>query len=258
MSSAAALVAVSEVMNDSQADLAALGPFFALAVHPAGAAPARPWRPLDELVGPGPALPDRIRAVRVALAAAGGREPGQIEERVAVSVAHLGLVARLIAPAVGAAALGRPLGVLAAGRIWWQDQLGRPYAVSLAPDGPRAAGTPPAGSPGLAGTAVEQLTLACHRRFSVSPRVLWGNVASAANSAAGLIGHGRPDLAAAARAAAGAILRDVRVDGGDRIAGPGFRRRSCCLIYRLAGSTAAVCGDCVLQPAAAVRVARDV
>ena len=66
------------------------------------------------------------------------------------------------------------------------------------------------------------------------------------------------EFARAAQSAADEKLADSRIDGGVLRSGPGFRRTSCCLIYRLAGSTAAVCGDCVLQPAAAVRVARDV
>lgn len=248
MSPAVTLVAVSEVMPDPQAHLAALGPFFAVDRHAADTPPARPWKPLTLLTAPGEALPERVRAVRDALAAAGGRDPATIEERVAVSVAHLGLVARLVAPAVGAAALGLPIGPLTVERLWWQDRLGGPFAVSVVRDRIGESGSAPDRGCDLAGSAVEAITLACRRRFSVSPRVLWGNVASAANSAATLIGHRRFDLAAPARAAADTILRDGRVDGGDRIAGPGFRRRSCCLIYRLARSTAAVCGDCVLEP----------
>jgi hypothetical protein len=42
------------------------------------------------------------------------------------------------------------------------------------------------------------------------------------------------------------VLADHRVDGGNLHSGPGFRRRSCCLIYQAAGARVAVCGDCVL------------
>jgi ferric iron reductase protein FhuF len=45
---------------------------------------------------------------------------------------------------------------------------------------------------------------------------------------------------------ADSILADSRVDDGGLCAGPDFRRRSCCLIYRLNNDRAAVCGDCVL------------
>jgi hypothetical protein len=220
--------------------LAAFGPFFAVDGHPFDTPPAAPWRPLDVLAGPGGALETRVGRVRAALAAGGGRSPDQVDQRVAVSVAQLGLVARLIAPAIGAAALGSSLPTAAA-HLWWQDQLGGPFPLSLPLD------RPPGREPlRLAGSAVEAITVGCLRDFEVSPLVLWGNVASAANSAAGLVGAARPDLAEAARAAADALLADDRVEGGALRAGPGFRRRSCCLLYRLTGSTAAVCGDCVL------------
>ena len=38
-----------------------------------------------------------------------------------------------------------------------------------------------------------------------------------------------------------------RVTGGVLRAGPGFRRRSCCLIYRVFGRPQGLCGDCVLR-----------
>ena len=34
--------------------------------------------------------------------------------------------------------------------------------------------------------------------------------------------------------------------GGNLSSAPGFRRRSCCLIYQATGARVAVCGDCVL------------
>ncbi|TLH61658.1 hypothetical protein C1S79_24670 [Mycolicibacterium phocaicum] len=173
------------------------------------------------------ALTARVYKVRAALA--GNGEP---EMRVAASVAHLGLVARLIAPMIGTAALGEPVSWSLAD-LAWQDQLGGPYPLSIA-------ARPSGGAP-----AVEVLTDA-FGRFGVGPKVLWGNVGSAANSAAQQIGRARPDVAEAARRAADAVLEDPRVDGGVLRSGPAFRRHSCCLIYRLAGDRAACCGDCVL------------
>ena len=232
---------------DPRARLADLGPFFAVHRHVPPAGPAAPWRPLDELARPGVALDARVQQVRAALAARGGRPVERIDRRVAVSVAHLGLVARLIAPAIGAATLGESMPVDIA-RLWWQDELGGPYPLSVADPPADPPVDPPADPPAdpLTGSAVEAITRACLAGYSVSPRVLWGNVASAAASAAGLIGAIRPDLAGAARRAADEVLADQRVESGALRAGPGFRRRSCCLIYRLAGSTAAVCGDCVI------------
>ncbi|HZE16291.1 MAG TPA: (2Fe-2S)-binding protein, partial [Mycobacterium sp.] len=37
------------------------------------------------------------------------------------------------------------------------------------------------------------------------------------------------------------------IDGGALRVGPLFRRRSCCLIYRIANTRTATCGDCILS-----------
>ena len=86
--------------------------------------------------------------------------------------------------------------------------------------------------------------------MAVSPRVLWGNVASAVSGAATMIAKGRPDLAAPAAAAATAMLGYPAL-AGTYAGSPGaaFRRRNCCLSYRLSPPGAAsYCGDCVLGP----------
>ncbi|WP_237162810.1 (2Fe-2S)-binding protein [Mycolicibacterium mucogenicum] len=206
-------------------DLAAFGPFFAVQRH--DDPPIAPWRPMAELIDNPDALTARVQKVRTALM--GNGEP---QIRVAASVAHLGLVARLLAPMIGTAALGEPVSWSLAD-LAWQDQLGGPYPLSIAAQ-------PTGGAP-----AVEVLTDA-FGRFGVSRKVLWGNVGSAANSAAQQIGRARPDVADRARQAADAVLADPRVDGGALRSGPAFRRSSCCLIYQLAGDRAACCGDCVL------------
>lgn len=205
--------------------LAAFGPFFAVVQHQDS--PTSPWRPMSELTADPDVLAARVRKVRSALM--GNGEP---EIRVAASVAHLGLVARLIAPMIGAAALGEPVAWSVAD-LAWQDQLGGPYPVSVS--AVRAGGAP----------AFEAITEA-FGPFGVSPKVLWGNVGSAANSAAQQISRARPDLAEAARLAADRVLADPRVDGGVLRSGAAFRRNSCCLIYQLAGDREACCGDCVL------------
>ncbi|OBJ46909.1 hypothetical protein A5630_10655 [Mycolicibacterium mucogenicum] len=206
-------------------NLAGFGPFFAVVRHQVS--PTPPWRPMSELIDDPDALTARVHKVRSALM--GNGEP---EIRVAASVAHLGLVARLIAPMIGTAALGEPVSWSLAD-LAWQDQLGGPFPLSVSTE---STGGPP---------AVEALTNA-FGRFGVSPKVLWGNVGSAANSAAQQIGRARPDLGQQARQAADVVLADPRVDGGVLRSGPDFRRSSCCLIYQLAGDRAACCGDCVL------------
>lgn len=219
-------------------DLRTLGPFFAVETHVRGELMPPPWQPISALMGENGALPDRVDAVRTALAQRAGRRPADIEIRVAASVAHLGLIARLLAPAIAAIALGHTPASLSPDDLWWQDELGGPYPLSITPSPTNeVAGTAP---------AVEAITVAIAGRYAVSHRVLWGNIGSASNSAAQLISTARGDLSVAAYAATDSILSDPRIDGGALRAGRSFRRRSCCLIYRLAHDRTAVCGDCVL------------
>lgn len=244
--------------RDVLADLAALGPFFAVRSHPPDADPEVPWRPLRELADePGPML-SRVGSVRAALASRGGRRVDEIELRVAASVTHLGLVARLIAPALAAIAGQRRLDLRLDG-LWWQDTLGGPVPLSV-PD--RAYPVP--------GRAESQGSVAahdCHRFLDdviapitstisglvpVSRRVLWGNVASAVNGAAQQVAAQQvaaqgAGLAPQARATAAAFLSSPLLARERQPPGPGFRRSSCCLIYRIApDGVHGACGDCVL------------
>jgi hypothetical protein len=193
--------------------------------------------------------------VRAALAATAGRPPEQIEFRVAASVTHLGLAARLISPALASAVLGSPLRVDAA-QAWWVPALGGPFRLSLSDAAfestPGRSETPADDTIGevlrglLRGpicTLVE-MTAA----MATSRRVLWGNVASAINGAAAMISATRPALTAGAAAAASAMLGFPALAGayhGQPVTT--FRRRNCCLIYRIASPPAnEYCGDCIL------------
>ncbi|MFC1418473.1 (2Fe-2S)-binding protein [Streptacidiphilus cavernicola] len=252
-----ALVAVVE-------RVAALGPFFGFGTHPDGARPALPWRPMAELAEDPAVLRERAEAVRGYLAAGAGRRPEALELRVGASVAQLGLAARLLSPAVGFAALHG--GALVAGldELWWQPVLGGGFPLSLperaVADALRGADQGPA----LVGAALGagllegpvRAVLEAAAGLSVSRRVLWGNVASAVNGAAAALAATAPGpVAARGRALAGVLLRQPALRDA-ALSGPGgFRRRSCCLIYRAAGDPAgpaSLCGDCVLagRPAA--------
>ena len=112
------------------ADLAALGPYFAVDVHRPGSPPRPPWQPLDALIGSPDALAGRIGEVRERLAAAAGLPATAVEFRVAASIAQLGLCARLLSPALGAAAAGRALPV-DVGQARWIPALGGPFRLSL-------------------------------------------------------------------------------------------------------------------------------
>ncbi|MDR3663456.1 MAG: hypothetical protein P4L86_24245, partial [Mycobacterium sp.] len=156
-------------------ELAAFGPFFAVVLQ--HNSPVPPWQPMTELVDDPAVLTARVQRVRAALAANWQRGPDQIDRQVAASVAHLGLVARLVAPMIGAATLGEPV-AWPLSDLAWQDQLGGPFPLSVSV--PPTAGVP----------AVEALTEA-FGLFGVSRKVLWGNVGSAANSAAQQISRAR-------------------------------------------------------------------
>lgn len=242
------------------AGLARLGPYFAVETHQARARIGRPWQPLSSLLGSPQALAAWITEVRAALAAAADRPPGQIEFRVAASVTHLGLAARLISPALASAVLGIPLRVDVA-QAWWVPALGGPFRLSLPEtafgSAPGRSQTPADGDVreslhsllrGPIGSLVE-MTAA----MATSRRVLWGNVASAINGAAAMISATQPELTAAATATASAMLGFPALDGvyqGQPVTT--FRRRNCCLIYRIASPPAnEYCGDCILSARAA-------
>jgi hypothetical protein len=219
------------------------GPFFAVSAHQADTPPGAPWRPVSELTGAPAALAARIAAVRAALAARGGLPVDQVEPRIAASAVHLGLVARLVAPALGAAVLSHPLDLRPAG-LWWRVEAGGPLPLSV----PLNAGPVGEWDQTLIDHAVAPLTAQVTQLVPVSPRVLWGNVASAVNAAAAGVARQRPDLAGGAYQAAARLLASPWLRGEPHPAGPGFRRASCCLFYRLVtGPPTAICGDCVLS-----------
>ncbi|MEU8782394.1 (2Fe-2S)-binding protein [Streptomyces sp. NPDC048637] len=236
--------------------LAALGPFCAFETHATGAEPVAPWRKLSEVAQEGSGvLRERVASVRASLAANSGRPPGAVEPRVAASVAHLGLVARVISPVLGLAALhGLPSRPLTRDDLWWGSALGGAFRLSL----PREKVTPVSGGGTRPAGAIAADMLAGPVRdlvdafapFSVSRRILWGNVASAVNGAATGITAAAPSLAQPARAAALAFLQQPPLRDTHTLdtRNGRFTRRSCCLIYRAAPDAAgAVCGDCVLM-----------
>jgi hypothetical protein len=226
-----------------------LGPFFAVHSHPPGCGPAAPWRPFRELVDSPGSLRIRVEAVRAALADRAGRQPREIELRVAASVAHLGLVARLLAPPVAAAATGHRLD-LPLRELWWQDTLGGPVPLSIPVPGSLPPGYGQYEGPTVLDDVIAPLTAATAGLIPISARVLWGNVASAINGAAGQVAARQPDLARPAWAAAAELFTSPWLSHETRPPGLNFRRSSCCLIYKIAADRArarGVCGDCVLR-----------
>ena len=78
----------------------------------------------------------------------------------------------------------------------------------------------------------------------MSELILWGNVASAVVSAGTLITTQRPDSAGNIANLTEALFQQPPLHETGTL-GPPFRRRSCCLIYRIASpAPTAICGDC--------------
>lgn len=255
--------------------LAALGPYFAVAFHggsdaaqetvrgvggrsadslsgggsaqqPEPAQPESPWRPLAELVEDPAVLADRVAAVRAYLAAGTGQAAEAVELRVAASVVHLGLAARVVSPLFALAVGYRRCGVVRAADLRWQPGLPSTFPLSVPEsvlDGVDLAD-------GVLGGVVAELETAV-ARFGVNQHILRGNVASALAGAAKTLAAGWPELRGSAAAFLGTLLAtplladsaELEPDGTLRT----FRRRSCCLIYRAAPDhDGALCGDCVL------------
>lgn len=231
-----------------------LGPFFDVDRHEVGERPTAPWRSMAELFD-ADVLSDRVEQVRAALAHAGQRTIADVRPRIAASVMHLGLVARLISPVLAEAALtGRRVPVELAD-WWWQPQPAGSFPMSL----PRARGDSDDdgaehvdhgvmdGRAAMNGP-VAALTASVSDRFGLSVRVVWGNVASALNATRGLIGAADPARSQRIESIAAVIRQHPGLAYENCPFGPAFQRRSCCLIYQLTPERLdAVCGDCVLR-----------
>ena len=228
-------------LDPSLTALHRLGGFFVL--RTAGGADRR-LPTLARTYGPG--RPDvhgdplitRVRRVARAL--------GTPEERVAASVAQQGLAARLWSVALGCAALHGAVPDLAPPLLRWDPEAGAPDDLWLTEVRPL---------PGDAGTIarlvlhghLEPLAGALRARHRLAPGLLRGNAASALAGAARELDrwgrrHGRTDVCARASSLAAELLAHPLLAGTGTLTGTAFRRRSCCLYYRVPGG--GVCGDC--------------
>jgi hypothetical protein len=173
----------------------------------------------------------RVRKVAEAL-----RAP---EPRIAASIAHQGLAARLWSVALGCAVLYGRIPDLASHRLRWDPD-------ASAPDDLWLEGVEPL--PGDAVTVadvvlhghLEPLAAALRAEYRLAGGLLWGNAGSAlAGAARQLLGR-RPDLSARTRDLTAGLLAHPLLTG--TLDGTTLRRRSCCLYYRL--PEGGVCGDC--------------
>lgn len=213
------------------ADLAALGPAFALATGPADPHAV----PLGRLL----AEPELLRRQVV-----WGRELlGTHEDRVAASWLHGAMTARLVAPVLGAAAVHGLLLLLSGADLRWCGP-DAPGGGAWWADGPRAITCRDADAVGgeLVGP-LAGLVAALRAVVGVSEALLWGEVAATVVKVTRAVERSRPARGGAARALAAGLLAApplAGVQGGP----PDHRRRTCCLAYRLAGGH--TCADCPL------------
>ncbi|WP_413760015.1 (2Fe-2S)-binding protein [Streptomyces sp. MMBL 11-3] len=183
----------------------------------------------------------RVRKVARAL--------GTPEARVAVSIAQQGLAARLWSVALGAAVLHGRVPDLDPRLLRWDADGSAPEDLWLAEV---------RSLPGDAATVrravhdshLEPLAAALRARHPVAAGLLRGNSASALTGAARQLGrwaaaHGRSDLAGRARALTAELLDHPDLRDCGTLDGTDFRRRSCCLYYRVPGG--GVCGDCCFE-----------
>ncbi|MFD9429575.1 (2Fe-2S)-binding protein [Streptomyces sp. NPDC060002] len=241
---------------DLDPDLTALrplGPFFALRtpgspVEPAAALPslARAYTEKACRATPGSAAPDvhgdplafRVRKVARAL-----RAP---EDRIGASVAQQGLAARLWSVTLGCAVLYGSVPDLAPGLLRWDPDAAAPDDLWLTEVRARPGDAATVAATVLDGHLVP-LSAALRARHPVAPGLLRGNSGSALAGAARQMelwarAHGRPDLAERARALTAELFAHPLLAATGTLTGTAFRRRSCCLYYRVPGG--GVCGDC--------------
>ncbi|MFB7455267.1 (2Fe-2S)-binding protein [Streptomyces sp. NPDC056188] len=171
---------------------------------------------------------------------------GAREARVAASVAHQALAARLWSAALGCAVLYGRLPDLDARLIRWDPAGSAPDDLWLTEVRARPADPETVADVVLHGH-LEPLAAALRARYRLAPGLLRGNAASALAAAARLLENqvragGRTEAADLTRELAAGLLAHPLLDGAGTLTGTGFRRRSCCLYYRVPGG--GLCGDC--------------
>ncbi|GGO16611.1 hypothetical protein GCM10010116_33480 [Microbispora rosea subsp. aerata] len=223
------------------ADVSEIGGYFHLYTADA---PPGPWLPLTRLLSDSDAFGERISAACDLL--------GTDERRVIASVLHLGIVARLWSPVLGAAVVHRVLLDWTVEELEWKDALGGPLPLRLSsPSGRPVADLSEAAEPLYRSVSalLKQLADLVLSQVKLAPRLLWGNAASALGGIIRALARERPEHAADALTLGNLLLdlEDLRGTGHFTEPAPGrpfFTRTSCCLYYRIPGG--GKCGDCAL------------
>ena len=233
-------------LDPALAALRPLGAFFVLRTDPSDASgPGRTDLPtLADTYACGPSdVHGGTLTARVDEVAARLRAP---QPRVVASIAQQGLAARLWSGALGCAALYGGLPDLDPRLLRWDVGASAPDDLWLTEVRPR---------PGDAGTLARTvlhghlvpLAAALRARYGVATGLLWGNAGSALAGAARELdrwarANGRTDVAHRAGALTTDLFAHPLLRATGTRTGTAFRRRSCCLYYRMPGG--GVCGDC--------------
>ncbi|OBJ96550.1 hypothetical protein A5638_16840 [Mycolicibacterium fortuitum] len=231
-------------MNAGKPDpIAALGDFFALPT----ADPAT-WRPIRSLCGDRAAVHEYTMRTRAATAAGFRIDEAKVPVKAAASSVHLSITARLLSPVVGAAACLGTVPLLTVDSLFWQPDsshrpvLGTAGAESVTETDPHRAAAVIAGS--LIRNVLSLLNDTMRQAESLSPQVMWGNIASAAHGAVTVLAQSRPDARTRGLDLVAALIATEPLCGTGDFADGRFLRRSCCLFYQVPGG--GYCGDCVL------------
>ncbi|MEU2060655.1 (2Fe-2S)-binding protein [Streptomyces sp. NPDC013455] len=173
---------------------------------------------------------------------------GTREPRVAASIAQQGLAARLWSAALGCAVLYGRLPDLDPRLLRWDVHAAAPDDLWLTGLRPRPGDAATLADAVLHGH-LEPLAAALRARYGVAAGLLRGNAGSALAATARELGrwaraHGRSDVAARTRALTGELFAHPLLVATGTRTGTAFRRRSCCLYYRVPGG--GLCGDCCL------------
>ncbi|MGW5868406.1 (2Fe-2S)-binding protein [Streptomyces sp. NPDC055239] len=176
---------------------------------------------------------------------------GAPDLRIGVSVAHLGLAARLWSVALGSAALHGEVPYLEPALLHWDADGSSPDDLWL---------TDVTTRPGDAASIRDVVQLghlapladALRTRYRISAPLLWGNAGSALAGAARELDTwarrtGRTEVGERARALAAELFDHPDLRGTGTLSGTAFRRRSCCLYYRCPNG--GLCGDCCFERA---------
>lgn len=202
-----------------------ISPFFVLDVG----RPDETWLPGTALLD-GPALATTIDTIALRYRAE--------EKRVAASLFFLSYTARLLCPVTATSTLDHITPDITPENLWWRYDPANGLSVRI--DTPRKGPT--------AEEALTPVVDAIREIVPVARGLLWGNAASAIGGALRTMARANTITVEQAEARGAEMLaKPPLAKTGEFLPFPGevtFRRRSCCLYYRLEGG--GTCGDCPL------------